>query len=80
MSKKIKKIPFRRNDDLRVLLTEVLPYEVPLPFSNVGFYKRLRSGADKRIIERCKVDLFKNAAGRYLTHIALEKMLAISDN
>ncbi len=60
MSKKIKKIPFRRNDDLRVLLTEVLPYEVPLPFSNVGFYKRLRSGANKRIIERCKVDLFKS--------------------
>ena len=59
MSKKIKKIPFRRNDDFRVLLTEVLPYEVPLPFSNVGFYKRLHSKADERILKQCKVDLFK---------------------
>ncbi len=35
----------------RVLLTEVLPYEVPLPFSNYGFYRWLDNGK--------KLDAFK---------------------
>lgn len=34
----IKKYKIKRNDKLRALLTDVLPFETPLIFSNVGFY------------------------------------------
>ena len=36
------KIIIKKHDTLRTLLTETLPYEVPLIFSNVGFYKFLK--------------------------------------
>lgn len=57
MSKKIKKIKFRRSDFLRALLTDTLPYEVPLFFSNSGFYERLTSGVDVLLRDECKIDL-----------------------
>lgn len=51
MSKKYK---IKRNDNLRVLLTDVLPFETPLIFSNVGFYncigKFLKNITDEKII------------------------------
>jgi len=33
------KVVVRKHDRNRVLLTEVLPYETPIFFSNYGFYK-----------------------------------------
>ncbi|WP_226596438.1 antiviral reverse transcriptase Drt3b [Marinobacter nauticus] len=39
---KIKKV--NRNDKYRIVLTETLPYEVPVLFSNDSFHKKLRSG------------------------------------
>lgn len=57
MSKAVKKIKFKRNDFRRALLTDMLPYEVPLLFSNYGFYNRLREKADEIIREKCKLDL-----------------------
>lgn len=45
MRKHLEKIKFRKSDGLRALLTEALPYEVPLLFSNEGFYKHLKDGA-----------------------------------
>lgn len=38
---KIKSCIVKRNDDLRVLLTETSPYEVPVIFSNIGFYNNI---------------------------------------
>ncbi|CAN0644129.1 antiviral reverse transcriptase Drt3b [Burkholderia cepacia] len=57
MSKATKKMKFKRNDFLRVLLTDTLPYEVPLLFSNYGYYRRLREKADSTLRENCKLDL-----------------------
>ncbi|VAC50151.1 putative DNA-binding protein [Enterobacter hormaechei] len=36
------KVIIKKHDTLRTLLTETLPYEVPLIFSNIGFYKFLK--------------------------------------
>lgn len=41
MRKKLIKI--RKSDHLRSLLTETLPYEVPLPFSNEGLYEFIKT-------------------------------------
>lgn len=57
MSKTIKKIKFKRNDFLRALLTDTLPYEVPLLFSNYGYYRRLQEKADSTLRDSCKLDL-----------------------
>lgn len=57
MSKKIKKIKFKKHDFLRVLLTDTLPYEVPILFSNNGFYERLKENADVQIFTECKLPL-----------------------
>ena len=38
------KIRINKEDKNRVLLTELLPYEVPIIFSNDGFYKLISSG------------------------------------
>ncbi len=37
------KVIIKKHDTLRTLLTETLPYEVPLIFSNIGFYKFLKN-------------------------------------
>ncbi|WOD19414.1 RNA-dependent RNA polymerase family protein [Paraburkholderia kirstenboschensis] len=52
-----KKIKFKRNDFLRALLTDTLPYEVPLLFSNYGYYRRLHEKADSALRDVCKLDL-----------------------
>jgi hypothetical protein len=57
MSKTTKKIKFKRNDFLRALLTDTLPYEVPLLFSNYGYYRRLHEKADSTLRDNCKLDL-----------------------
>lgn len=36
------KIIIKKHDELRTILTETLPYEVPLTFSNIGFYRFLK--------------------------------------
>ncbi|WP_257326297.1 antiviral reverse transcriptase Drt3b [Pseudoalteromonas rhizosphaerae] len=38
------KIPLEKRDFYRVILTDVLPYEVPFILTNEGFYKKLRGG------------------------------------
>lgn len=45
------KIKIDKEDKTRVLLTELLPYEVPMLFSNEGFYNVIRKG---------DLDYFKN--------------------
>ena len=42
----MKKIKIDKDDQYRVLLTDVLPYETPLFFSNEGFYKYCRSASN----------------------------------
>lgn len=39
----MRKVIIKKHDTLRTLLTETLPYEVPLIFSNIGFYKFLKN-------------------------------------
>jgi|TARA_R110000851_G_scaffold98223_3_gene212730 hypothetical protein len=41
MSRNNKKTNVNRNDIFRAILTDTLPYEVPLKFSNVGYYLKL---------------------------------------
>lgn len=43
------KIRINKNDHLRILLTELLPYEVPVIFSNEGFY-RFHKSKDKKSV------------------------------
>jgi hypothetical protein len=38
------KIKINKDDKARILLTELLPYEVPMLFSNEGFYKLVSNG------------------------------------
>lgn len=57
MSKTTKKIKFKRNDFLRTLLTDTLPYEVPFLFSNYGYYRRLYENAENILRDNCKLDL-----------------------
>ncbi len=40
----MKKISINKDDKARILLTEILPYEVPMLFSNEGFYKIVSGG------------------------------------
>ncbi|MEO7497192.1 MAG: antiviral reverse transcriptase Drt3b, partial [Massilia sp.] len=56
MLKKIKKIKFKKHDFLRVLLTDTLPYEVPILFSNNGYYNHLTNQAEKRLLSECKLN------------------------
>jgi hypothetical protein len=41
---KRKKLTIKKDDKSRILLTELLPYEVPMLFSNEGFYKIVSTG------------------------------------
>ena len=38
------RIKINKEDKSRVILTELLPYEVPMLFSNEGFYNIIKSG------------------------------------
>ncbi|WP_409027715.1 antiviral reverse transcriptase Drt3b [Janthinobacterium sp. SUN098] len=56
MNKNIKKILFKKSDYNRILLTEVLPYELPIFFSNDSFYSRIADGTYAKLdkeIQRC---------------------------
>jgi hypothetical protein len=56
MNKNIKKILFKKSDHSRILLTEVLPYELPIFFSNDSFYSRIADGTCAKLdndIQRC---------------------------
>ncbi|PQV54621.1 antiviral reverse transcriptase Drt3b [Paraburkholderia sp. BL21I4N1] len=59
MSKSYKKINFRKSDFFRVLLTDTLPYEVPLPFSNDGFYTRIRKNSINRLDDEIRKHFFE---------------------
>jgi hypothetical protein len=41
---KRKKLTIKKDDKSRILITELLPYEVPMLFSNEGFYKIVSTG------------------------------------
>lgn len=58
MRKDIVKI--RKSDDLRAILTDVLPYEVPLLFSNEGLYSFLKSHPATIFKDRFGIDLLSN--------------------
>lgn len=46
------RIKINKDDKARILLTELLPYEVPLLFSNEGFYKIVSNGKYNAFFER----------------------------
>ena len=48
----MKKIKIKKDDKNRVLLTEILPYEVPMVFSNEGFYSIVCKGQHKFFFDR----------------------------
>ncbi|MFA6052776.1 MAG: antiviral reverse transcriptase Drt3b [Methylobacter sp.] len=54
------------NDKLRTLLTDVLPYELPLWFSNFTMYQRFRTPAHARVYEVISGLSFKNEKGSYI--------------
>ncbi|WP_138436192.1 antiviral reverse transcriptase Drt3b [Marinobacter shengliensis] len=56
--KKLKPIRIDRNDFNRILLTDLLPYETPLIFSNRYFYERIKS---KEIKSPFLAEIFKTA-------------------
>jgi hypothetical protein len=43
-----------KRDKFRVLLTEILPYEVPMLFSNIGFYKIAKNNEQIYFFEKIK--------------------------
>lgn len=55
---KVKRIKFRRSDYNRAMLTDTLPYEVPLLFSNEGYYERVAKGTEGRIAKAALIDFF----------------------
>lgn len=48
------KVRIVKDDYNKILLTELLPYEVPLIFSNDGFYDIVRSGRINKYEEKIK--------------------------
>lgn len=46
------KIKINKDDKARILLTEILPYEVPMLFSNEGFYKIISNGKYHAFFDR----------------------------
>jgi hypothetical protein len=48
------KIKIDKKDFNRILLTELLPYEVPMLFSNDGFYQLVTSGKHEQFIDKIK--------------------------
>lgn len=50
-------VKIRKSDEFRAILTDVLPYEVPLLFSNEGLYKFLKSHNKSVFREKFNIDL-----------------------
>lgn len=48
------RIKIDKADSNRILLTETLPYEVPMLFSNEGFYSIVSSGKHKHFVDKLK--------------------------
>ncbi|MCU0350334.1 MAG: RNA-directed DNA polymerase [Flavobacterium sp.] len=46
------KVKINKDDKARILLTELLPYEVPMLFSNEGFYKLVSNGKYNTFFDR----------------------------
>jgi hypothetical protein len=46
------KVKINKDDKTRILLTELLPYEVPMLFSNEGFYKLVSNGKYSTFFDR----------------------------
>ena len=46
------KIKINKDDKARILLTELLPYEVPMLFSNEGFYQIISNGYYSKFFDR----------------------------
>lgn len=58
---KLRPIRIRRNDRARPLITETLPFELPIIFSSSGLYDHIKniesmSGLEKKIVERLILD------------------------
>ncbi|MFM0013004.1 RNA-directed DNA polymerase [Paraburkholderia sediminicola] len=56
------KVRIRKTDHFRALLTETLPYEVPLLFSNDGLYLAAKDGLIEKIKEEHGLDIFYKEA------------------
>ncbi|EKG41336.1 hypothetical protein Pav013_2685 [Pseudomonas syringae pv. avellanae str. ISPaVe013] len=54
------KIRIRKNDEYRALLTETLPYEVPMLFSNEGLYLAAKDNVLQTLKEKYGLDIFSN--------------------
>lgn len=60
MSKSIPvKVRVRKTDKFRAILTETLPYEVPMLFSNEGLYLAAKAGIVKSFDEKHGLEVFK---------------------
>lgn len=60
MSKSIPiKVRVRKTDKFRAILTETLPYEVPMLFSNEGLYFAAKTGIVKSFDEKHGLEIFK---------------------
>jgi len=46
------KLKINKDDKARILLTEILPYEVPMLFSNEGFYQIITNGHYSKFFDR----------------------------
>jgi hypothetical protein len=46
------KVKINKDDKARILLTELLPYEVPMLFSNEGFYQLISNGQYSKFFDR----------------------------
>jgi hypothetical protein len=55
------KVKINKDDKARILLTELLPYEVPMLFSNEGFYSIITNNNYSRFFD--KIQLLSRAAG-----------------
>jgi hypothetical protein len=53
-------VKIRKSDDLRAILTDVLPYEVPLLFSNEGLYNFLQKNSASIFKDQFNIDLLSN--------------------
>ena len=55
------KVKINKDDKARILLTELLPYEVPMLFSNEGFYSIIANNNYSKFFE--KIQLLSRASG-----------------
>lgn len=57
--RQLQKIKFRKSDRLRAILTDTLPYEVPLLFSNEGLYRRIKREIPLKFYDELQLSIFK---------------------